>query len=94
MGYGSGAIMAVPGARRARLRVRHEVRPADRRGHRAAGGRRRRRRPAGRLSEAYAGDGAMVNSGRSTGWRRPGEAFAAVVDWLGERGLARRKVNF
>ena len=28
MGYGTGAIMAVPGARRARLRVRREVRPA------------------------------------------------------------------
>ena len=28
--YGTGAIMAVPGARRARLRVREEVRPADR----------------------------------------------------------------
>ena len=29
-GYGTGAIMAVPGPRRARLRVRAEVRPADR----------------------------------------------------------------
>ena len=27
--YGTGAIMSVPGARRARLRVRHQVRPAD-----------------------------------------------------------------
>ena len=32
MEYGTGAIMAVPGARRARLRVRDEVRPADRAG--------------------------------------------------------------
>ena len=31
MGYGTGAIMAVPGARPARLRVRRRVRPADRR---------------------------------------------------------------
>ena len=30
MGYGTGAIMAVPGARRARLGVRARVRPADR----------------------------------------------------------------
>ena len=29
MGYGDGAVMGVPGARRARLRVREEVRPAD-----------------------------------------------------------------
>ena len=38
MEYGTGAIMAVPGPRRARLRVRHQVRAADR-----ARGRRRRR---------------------------------------------------
>ena len=37
MGYGEGAVMGVPGARRARLRVREEVRPADQ-----AGDRRRR----------------------------------------------------
>jgi leucyl-tRNA synthetase len=35
MGYGDGAVMGVPGARRARLRLRAEVRHADR-----AGGRR------------------------------------------------------
>ena len=29
MEYGTGAIMAVPGPRRARLRVRQGVRPAD-----------------------------------------------------------------
>ncbi len=39
MGYGTGAIMAVPGERPARLGVRHGVRPADR-----AHGRCRRRR--------------------------------------------------
>ena len=38
MGYGDGAVMGVPGARRARLRVREEIRPADQ-----AGDRRRRR---------------------------------------------------
>ena len=54
-GYGTGAIMAVPGARRARLRVREEVRPADRRGRAAggdvaAGGAVRRRRRRGQLA--------------------------------------------
>ena len=48
----------------------------------------------GTLSEAYTGDGVMVNSGRFDGLPAPGEAFAAIVAWLGERGLARKKVNF
>ena len=34
MSYGDGAVMGVPGARRARLRVRQEVRPADQAGDR------------------------------------------------------------
>ena len=38
MEYGTGAIMAVPGARRARLRVRARARPADPRGDPAGGG--------------------------------------------------------
>ena len=36
----------------------------------------------------------MVNSGRFDGMAAPGEAFEAVVAWLGERGAARKKVNF
>ena len=36
----------------------------------------------------------MVNSARFDGLPAPGEAFAAIVAWLGERGLARKKVNF
>ena len=38
MGYGDGAVMGVPGARRARLRVREEIRPADQAGDRASTG--------------------------------------------------------
>ena len=34
MGYGTGAVMAVPGARPARLGIRDQVRPADQDGHR------------------------------------------------------------
>jgi leucyl-tRNA synthetase len=36
----------------------------------------------------------MVNSARFDGLPAPGEAFAAIVAWLGERGLARKKINF
>ena len=37
MGYGEGAVMAVPGPRRARLRVREEVRPRHQAGDRRPG---------------------------------------------------------
>ena len=35
MTYGDGAVMGVPGARRTRLRIREQVRPADQAGHRS-----------------------------------------------------------
>ncbi len=50
--------------------------------------------PQGALTEAYTGDGVMVNSAQFDGLKAPGEAFEAVVAWLGERGAARKKVNF
>jgi leucyl-tRNA synthetase len=88
MGYGTGAIMAVPAhderdfqfATFFELPIVEVIAPPS--------------GAQGTLAEAYAGDGVMVNSGRFDGLAAPGEAFAAVVDWLGERGLARRKVNF
>ena len=94
MGYGTGAIMAVPGhderdfafATKFDLPIVEVIAPPAEDGAAAA--------PQGVLSEAFAGDGFMVNSGRFDGLAAPGEAFAAVVDWLGERGLARRKVNY
>jgi leucyl-tRNA synthetase len=48
----------------------------------------------GELAEAYTGGGFMVNSGQFDGLAAPGEAFEAIVAWLGERGVARKKVNF
>ena len=88
MGYGTGAIMAVPAhderdfqfATLFELPIIEVIAPPT-------GAR-------GTLAEAYAGDGVMVNSARFDGLAAPGEAFDAVIDWLGERGLARRKVNF
>ncbi len=88
MGYGTGAIMAVPAhderdfqfATLFELPIVEVIAPPS--------------GAQGTLSEAYVGDGFMVNSGQFDGLGAPGEAFAAVVDWLGERGLARRKINF
>ena len=64
MSYGEGAVMGVPGARRARFRLREEIRPADQ-----AGDRRARARPT--RTDAwqpwYADYGRCVNSGKYDG---------------------------
>jgi len=88
MGYGTGAIMAVPAhderdfqfAMLFELPIIEVIAPPD--------------GAQGTLAEAYTGDGFMVNSGRFDGMTAPGAAFDAIVDWLGERGLARKKINF
>ena len=71
MSYGEGAVMGVPGARRAGLRIREEVRLADRAGHR---GRRPHLFHRGWQSW-YSEHGRCVNSGKYDGIE-----FAAAVD--------------
>ena len=88
MEYGTGAIMAVPGhderdfefARKFGLPIRRVVAPE---GETADSP----------LAEAYAGDGALVNSGRFDGmaWAEGGRAIVAE---LGEKGLATAQVQF
>ncbi len=88
MGYGTGAIMAVPAhderdfqfATRSGCPIVEVIAPQS--------------GAQGTLAEAYAGDGVMVNSGQFDGLAAPGEAFEAIVAWLGERGAARKKINF
>jgi leucyl-tRNA synthetase len=88
MGYGTGAIMAVPAhderdfqfATEFGLPIVEVIAPPS--------------GAQGTLCEAYTGDGFMVNSAQFDGMPAPGEAFDAIVDWLGERGLARKTVNF
>ena len=88
MGYGTGAIMAVPAhderdfqfATKFGLPIVEVIAPPD-------GAR-------GELLEPYTGDGVMVNSCQFDGMQAPGEAVEAIVDWLADRGLARRKINF
>ena len=91
MEYGTGAIMAVPAhderdfefAREFGLEIRPVVVEED-------------GAPAGDLEEAYVsqaeGD-VLVNSGRFDGLTAP-EGQEAIVDWLEERGLGEREVNY
>ena len=98
MEYGTGAIMAVPGARRARLRVRARLRPADPA---------RDRRPGQRAPDAdpsaaetaeeglpYTGDGLLVNSHPDFDGMRNREALSAIVAWLDREGKGHASVNY
>ncbi len=87
-GYGTGAIMAVPGhderdfefARQFELPiVRVVAGPSD--------------RPDTPLAEAYVGDGVMVNSGPLDGMPWP-EAKTKIIEMLAARGLGEPEVNF
>jgi leucyl-tRNA synthetase len=95
--YGTGAIMAVPGhderdfefARKFGLPIREVIRPTD--GPPPppnAGG-----SPDGDLTEVYTAPGMMVNSGPFTGVPSE-EGKERLADWLEERGLGTRKVNY
>ncbi len=84
MGYGTGAIMAVPGedqrdwdfARAHGLPIIETV-----------------KRPEGWTGEAYTGDGVKINSGFLDGLTTP-EAKRKAIDWLVERGLGEAKINY
>ncbi len=90
MGYGTGAIMAVPAHDERDFEfatvfglliievIAHPDSPKD---------------AVGQLTEAYVGPGNMVNSGEFDGlpWE---EGKRRVVDWLAERGQAEATVNY
>jgi len=81
MGYGTGAIMAVPAhdgrdfefAQRHGLEIRRVIEGGD--------------------ELPYEGDGPMVNSGPFDGLHNR-EAFARIVDWLGSEGKGEPSVNY
>ena len=88
MGYGTGAIMAVPGhdsrdfefAQRFRLPIARVIAaPGD--------------GPETPLREAFAADGRLVNSGAFDGLS-VADGKRAIVAWLVERGLAEAQVNY
>jgi len=84
MGYGTGAIMAVPAhdtrdfefAKKFGLEIRTVVQP-----------------PAGIEPHGFTGDGTSVNSGIITGLPTP-EAKKKISAWLAERGLGKATVNY
>jgi leucyl-tRNA synthetase len=84
MGYGTGAIMAVPGedqrdwdfARQHGLPIIETV-----------------KRPDGWVGEAYAGDGVKINSGFLDGLG-VADAKRAAIDWIVQRGIGVAKVNY
>ena len=84
MGYGTGAIMAVPGqderdwefAEAFDLPILRTVQPS-----------------AGFDGKAYTGDGPAINSGFLDGLGVD-EAKARMIDWLVDKGLGERKVNY
>jgi leucyl-tRNA synthetase len=89
MSYGAGAIMAVPAhdqrdfefARAFDLPIRVVIQPADRRLDPAS------------MSEAWTGEGVMVDSGPLNG--TPTErSVAATIDWLTEKGVGKQAVRF
>ena len=87
LGYGTGAIMAVPAhderdfefARKYGITIRTVVAPPDWNGE--------------ALEEAYAGEGQMVNSNGFDGLPNV-EGKKAVTDWLEERGVGRAAVTY
>ena len=84
MGYGTGAIMAVPGqdqrdwdfAKEFDLPIVRTVQP-----------------PADFEGEAYTGDGVAINSEMLNGLKID-QAKARIIDWLTEKKLGARKVNY
>src|SRR5207244_2075537 len=84
MGYGTGAIMAVPGederdwefAEQYGLPIIETV-----------------KRPDGWTGKVYSGDGVKVNSGFLNGLSGT-EAKRRATDWLGSRGIGTAKVNY
>lgn len=88
MDYGTGAVMAVPGHDQRDFEFASEMKLPIRRV--VAGPDQTASTP---LDEAWTGDGVMVNSGPFDGMTTA-EAIPAVTDWLAERAMGERKVNF
>lgn len=89
MGYGTGAIMAVPAhdqrdfdfAKKFELDIIPVVDPGN------------EEIDVHNLSEAFAAEGTMINSGKFDGMNNK-EAIDAVITWLDEEGIGKKTVNY
>lgn len=89
MGYGTGAIMAVPAhdqrdfdfAKKFDLEIIPVVDPGN------------PEIDVHNLSEAFAAEGTMINSGKFDGMNNK-EAIEAVIEWLNEEGIGKKTVNY
>jgi leucyl-tRNA synthetase len=87
MGYGTGAIMAVPAhdqrdfefAKKFNLEIRTVISPDGK---------------IDPLDEAYTGEGLMVNSGHFDGLPAKEAGIRQVTEWLAKRNLAKFQVNY
>lgn len=90
MTYGTGAIMAVPSgdqrdfefARQFNLPIIPTVQPED--GEPLDGA---------TMTEAYSGDGVIVNSGQFDGMKQS-EALPRMIEWLDEQGRGQAEINW
>jgi len=96
LGYGTGAIMAVPAhdqrdfefARKFGLEIRPVIAPSEGIADAAA------------MTQAYVGEGTMINSGAIDGIRcsdakgRANPAIAAAIEWLQESDAGREAINY
>jgi leucyl-tRNA synthetase len=95
MEYGTGAIMAVPAhderdfefANAFDLPVRRVIAEV------AAAGDGQPGSPEAPMQESFAGEGILVNSAHFDGMASS-EARGAITDWLAERGLGERRINY
>jgi leucyl-tRNA synthetase len=97
MGYGTGAIMAVPAhdqrdfefAKTFDLPIKVVVQPSDQASDQAL--------TAETMTESFPGEGVMVNSdplnGVPTG-KAPGQSVEVAIDWLEQNGKGQRMVNY
>lgn len=91
MGYGTGAIMAVPAhdqrdfefAKKFDLEIRVVIKPED------------SDLADDTIAEAYPGEGVMVNSAHFDGTpTENGEAVSKVIEWLDEQGRGQGEINY
>ncbi|OIP57519.1 MAG: leucine--tRNA ligase [Candidatus Levybacteria bacterium CG_4_10_14_0_2_um_filter_36_16] len=106
MGYGTGAIMAVPAhdqrdyefAKKYNLPIRQVIAPVSSSKYQVLSKKEEILNAKyvihnTDIVEAYAGDGKILNSGEWSGWEVPKD-MDMVIDWIEKKGFGKREVTF